>query len=101
VREIGTAMRGINEVTSAIASAVEEQGVATREISQNAQMAAQVNETLATNISSVNRAIGETKDSSGMVLSASEQLAGEADHLARAMKKFFEDLRSGAAREAA
>src|SRR6185437_10884421 len=74
VREIGTSMRGINEVTSAIASAVEQQGVATKEISQNAQMAAQVNETLAANISSVNQAITVTKDSSGKVLSASAQL---------------------------
>ncbi|HEY2135000.1 MAG TPA: methyl-accepting chemotaxis protein [Xanthobacteraceae bacterium] len=94
VREIGEAMSGINGVTSAIASAVEEQGVATKEISSNAQMAAQVNEQLATNISSVNRAIGETKDSAGMVLSASEHLAEEADHLARAVSRFFDDLRA-------
>jgi methyl-accepting chemotaxis protein len=98
VREIGASMRGINQVTSAIASAVEEQGVATKEISANAQMAAQVNETLATNISSVNRAIAATKDSSGTVLSASEHLAAEADHLARAVGQFFNDLRSGAVR---
>jgi methyl-accepting chemotaxis protein len=101
VREIGQAMRGINEVTSAIAAAVEEQGVATQEISSNAQMAAQVNETLATNISSVNRAIGETKDSANMVLSASEQLAGEADNLAQAVAQFFANLRAGDARAAA
>jgi methyl-accepting chemotaxis protein len=100
VREIGTAMRGINEVTSAIASAVEQQSVATKEISENAQMAAQVNETLAANISSVNRAIAETKDSSGHVLSASEQIAAEADHLSRSVAQFFDDLRSGAARAA-
>jgi methyl-accepting chemotaxis protein len=64
-------------------------------------MAAQVNETLAANIASVNRAIAETKDSSGMVLLASEQLAAEADHLARAVAKFFDGLRSSGSREAA
>jgi methyl-accepting chemotaxis protein len=101
VREIGSSMRGISEVTSAIASAVEQQGVATKEISENAQMAAQVNETLATNIASVNQAIAHTKESSGTVLSASEHLAVEADRLARAVAKFFDDLRSGADREAA
>jgi methyl-accepting chemotaxis protein len=100
VREIGNAMRGINEVTSAIATAVEEQSVATREISANAQMAAQVNEALATNITSVNRAIAQTKDSSGKVLSAADQVAAQADHLAKAVGKFFEDLRAGAARPA-
>src|SRR5580704_155422 len=82
VREIGVAMRGINEVTSAIASAVEQQGVATKEISSNAQMAAQVNEALAGNISSASRAIAATRDSSGEVLSASDHLASAADRLA-------------------
>ena len=101
VREIGSSMRGINEVTSAIASAVEEQGVATKEISENAQMAAQVNQTLAANIASVNQAMTHTKDASGTVLSASEHLAAEADRLARAVTKFFEDLRAGGKREAA
>jgi len=99
VREIGTAMRGINEVTSAIASAVEQQGVATQEISANAQMAAEVNATLAANISSVNSAIAATKDSSGEVLSASEQLAVEADHLAQAVARFFDELRAGPGRK--
>jgi methyl-accepting chemotaxis protein len=100
VREIGSSMRGMNEVISEIAAAVEQQSIATKEISDNAQMAAQVNEKLAANIASVNRAMAETKDSSGMVLSASEQLAGEADHLARAVGKFFEDLRSSGGHQA-
>ena len=73
--------------------------MATKEISENAQMAARVNETLATNLTSVNQAITQTKDSSSTVLSASEQLAAEADRLARAVAKFFDDLRSGARHE--
>jgi methyl-accepting chemotaxis protein len=60
-----------------------------------------VNETLAANIASVNRAIGQTKESSGTVLSASEHLAIEADRLAGAVKKFFDDLRSNGAGKAA
>jgi methyl-accepting chemotaxis protein len=95
VRQIGAAMRGINEVTAAIAAAVEEQGMATRDISENAQMAADANATLATNIGAVSRAIGETKDSAAMVLSASEHLTAQADHLARAVTRFFRDLRTG------
>ena len=99
VREIGVAMRGINEVTSAIASAVEQQGVATQEISSNAQMAAQVNEALAGNISSASRAIAATRDSSGEVLSASDHLASAADRLAAAVARFFEDLRDDTERK--
>ena len=44
VREIGNAVREINEVTSNIAGAIGQQDQATREISQNAQLAAQGNE---------------------------------------------------------
>ncbi len=40
VKEVGEAMRRIDEVTTAIARAVEQQGAATREISHNVQMAA-------------------------------------------------------------
>ncbi len=101
VRDIGQAMRGIDEVTSAIAAAVERAGRRHPGDLANAQMAAQVNQTLATNIASVNRAIGETKDSASMVLSASEQLASEADHLTRAVAAFFADLQSGAGAPAA
>ena len=54
------AVREINEVTSNIAGAVGQQDAATREISANAQMAAQGNETLVTNIGSLSEAIGET-----------------------------------------
>ncbi len=46
VREIGNAVRDINEVTSIIADAIGQQDAATREISSNAQLAAQGNGTL-------------------------------------------------------
>jgi len=94
VRDIGHSMSGINELTSAIAAAVEEQGVATKEISSNAQMAAEANESLAGNIAVVNRAIGETSNSAGTVLTSSGQLAGEADRLAQAVTQFFAKLRA-------
>ena len=60
VREIGNAVRDINEVTSNIAGAVGQQDAATREISANAQLAAHGNVTLVANISSLSDAIGET-----------------------------------------
>ena len=53
VREIGQAVREISNVTANIASAIGQQDAATREISANAQMAAQGNETLVTNVGSL------------------------------------------------
>jgi methyl-accepting chemotaxis protein len=94
VREIGSAVRDINEVTSNIASAVGQQDAATREISMNAQMAAQGNETLVGNIGSLGDAIAETTKAAGSVLSASTDLTSTAEILSREVEKFFRNLRA-------
>jgi methyl-accepting chemotaxis protein len=94
VREIGNAVRDINEVTSNIASAVGQQDAATREISANAQMAAQGNETLVSNIGSLNDAIGETNKAASAVLTTSSDLTSTAETLSREVDKFFCNLRA-------
>jgi methyl-accepting chemotaxis protein len=94
VREIGNAVRDINEVTSNIAGAVGQQDVATREISVNAQSAAQGNETLVANIGSLGDAIGETNKAATSVLSASSELTSTAETLSREVDKFFHNLRA-------
>ena len=97
VREIGGAVREINDVTSAIAGAIGQQDAATREISENAQSAAQGNETLVANITSLRDAIGETDTAAASVLTAASSLTATADTLSREVEKFFGNLRSGAA----
>jgi methyl-accepting chemotaxis protein len=97
VREIGGAVREINDVTSNIAGAVGQQGAATREISVNAQGAAAGNATLVENIASLRDAIGETNSAASSVLSASNDLTSTADTLSREVEKFFHNLRAGAA----
>jgi len=96
VREIGNAVRDINEVTSNIAGAVGQQDAATREISANAQSAAQGNETLVANIGSLSEAIGETNKTAASVLSASSELNSTAETLSREVDKFFRNLRADA-----
>jgi methyl-accepting chemotaxis protein len=93
VREIGNAVRDINDVTSNIAGAVGQQDAATREISANAQSAAQGNETLVANIGSLSDSIGETNKAAGSVLTASSDLTATAETLSREVDKFFQDLR--------
>ncbi len=97
VRDIGGAVRAINEVTSAIAGAVGQQDAATREISSNAQSAAQGNETLVANINSLRDAIGETDTAAASVLTAANSLTATADTLSREVEQFFQNLRSGSA----
>jgi methyl-accepting chemotaxis protein len=95
VKEVGMAMRQIDEVTTAIANAVEQQGAATREISQNVQMAASGTQTLASSISTVNEAIGETNRSADQVLDASGKVSTAAERLVREVQQFFVTLRNG------
>ncbi|MBB4425073.1 methyl-accepting chemotaxis protein [Bradyrhizobium sp. CIR48] len=97
VREIGGAVREINEVTSAIAGAIGQQDQATREISSNAQSAAQGNETLVANITSLRDAIGETDTAASSVLTAAGSLTETAETLSREVEKFFQNLRAGSA----
>ena len=95
VKEVAVAMRQIDEVTTAIASAVEEQGAATREISQNVQMAASGSQTLASSISTVSGAIGETNRTADHVLDASNKVSGAAADLTAEVREFFIKLRNG------
>ena len=97
VREIGKAVGEINGVTSIIASAVGQQNSATREISANAQSAAQGNSTLVANITSLRDSIGETNTAAASVLSASTELTSTAETLSREVEKFFQNLRAGEA----
>ncbi len=94
VREIGNAVREINDVTTNIAGAIGQQDQATREISQNAQLAAQGNETLVTNISSLSEAMGKTSNAAESVLSASSELTAMAETLSRELDAFFSNLRA-------
>ena len=80
-------MREINEVTSNIASAIEQQDSATREISSNAQLAAQGNGTLVVNISSLSDAIGTTSTAAASVLTASSELTATAETLSREVER--------------
>ena len=93
VKEVAIAMHRIDEVTTAIASAVEEQGAATRDISQNVRMAASGTQVLASSISTVNSAISETNRSADQVLTASDRVSAAAERLSGEVQQFFVTLR--------
>ncbi|MBR0898054.1 HAMP domain-containing protein [Bradyrhizobium tropiciagri] len=97
VREIGQAVREISDVTTNIASAIGQQDAATREISANAQMAAQGNETLVTNVGSLRDDMDQTSKAAESVLAASNDLTATAETLSREVEQFFHNLRIDAA----
>ena len=94
IRNISTTITEINEVTGAIAAAVEEQGAATREIARNIQHAAGGTSEVSSNIVGVSNASQEAGAAAGEVLSASDALRREADVLRAEIDAFLSNIRA-------
>ncbi|THD72512.1 MAG: HAMP domain-containing protein [Bradyrhizobium sp.] len=94
IRNIGRTIGEINEVTTAIAAAVEEQGAATREIARNIQHAAGGTSEVSSNIVGVSTASAEAGTAAGEVLSASGALRREADVLRAEIDSFLSNIRA-------
>ena len=94
IRDISTTISEINEVTTAIAAAVEEQGTATREIARNIQQAAGGTSEVSSNIVGVSTASKEAGSAASDVLSASGALRREADVLRSEIDAFLSSIRA-------
>lgn len=85
----------LNDIATAIASAVEEQGAATSEIARNIQEAAAGTGDVTQNVVGVGEATTATSDASREVLSAAEDLSGQAQHLREDVHGFIAKVRAG------
>ena len=94
IKEIGDTIGRMSEIASTIASAVEQQGAATQEISRNVQQAAQGTMQVTSNITDVQRGASETGSASSQVLSAAQSLSGESARLKREVGKFLDSVRA-------
>ena len=94
IRNISNTISEINEVTTAIAAAVEEQGAATREIARNIQHAAGGTSEVSTNIVGVSSASSQAGTAAGQVLTASGALRREADVLREEIDAFLSNIRA-------
>jgi methyl-accepting chemotaxis protein len=94
IKAIGGTIRKMNEIASAIAAAVEEQGAATRDISHNIQLVAQGTSGVATNIAGVNEAVEETGSAAAEVLTAADDLSRQADKLRANVNGFLDKIRA-------
>jgi methyl-accepting chemotaxis protein len=94
IREIGQTIGKMSEIASTIASAVEEQGAATQEISRNVQQAAEGTLQVSSNISDVQRGASETGSASSQLLSAAQSLSGESNRLRLEVGKFLNSVRA-------
>ena len=94
IQGIGGTIGHISEISTTIASAVEEQGAATQEIARNTQEAARGTEQVSSNISGVNRAAGETGAAAAQVLASAEQLGRQSETLRGDVNRFLEKIRT-------
>jgi methyl-accepting chemotaxis protein len=94
IKEISGTIEKLSEISSTIASAVEEQGVATQEISRNVQQAARGTQQVSSNITDVQRGAAETGAASSQVLSAAKSLSGDSGRLRAEVSKFLSSVRA-------
>jgi methyl-accepting chemotaxis protein len=92
IQGITNIMSEINEITTSIAAAVEEQGAATTEISRNVQEAATGTQEVAENIQGVTNAVTETSQSANQVLTASSELSEQAERLRAEVDTFLQEI---------
>ncbi|MEI9985805.1 MAG: cache domain-containing protein [Aliidongia sp.] len=94
IQSISGIIGTISEITTTIASAVEQQGAATQEIARNVQEAARGTGEVSVNIVGVNQAASETGAAASMVLSSAEELGRQADTLRGNVDKFLAKIRA-------
>jgi methyl-accepting chemotaxis protein len=94
IKEIGATIGRMSEIASTIASAVEEQGAATQEISRNVQQAAHGTKQVSDNITDVQRGASETGSASSHVLSAAQSLSLDSSRLKAEVGKFLDSVRA-------
>jgi methyl-accepting chemotaxis protein len=94
IREIGTTIGQMNEITEAISAAVEEQGAATQEIARSVQQAAQGTQGVMQHIVGVREASGQVGAAAAQVLSAASQLGEQSIQLKGETGKFLGNVRA-------
>jgi ABC-type transporter Mla subunit MlaD len=94
IKEIGSTITHISEISSAIAAAVEEQGAATQEVARNVQQAAQGATQVAGSIAEVNRGAADTGAAAEQVHGSARELLSESDHLKSEVEKFLTSVRA-------
>jgi methyl-accepting chemotaxis protein len=94
IQGISKTILEVNQISSTIAAAVEEQTAATQEITRNVQQAANGTQEVSANIESVSKAADEAGTAAAAVLTAADELAGQSDALRREVDHFLSTVRA-------
>jgi len=93
IESIADVINRMNEISSTISAAVEEQGAATQEIARNTQQAAQGTQAVTSTIGEVTTAANETGGAASQVLSNANLLQGQAQELSDVVHRFLAHIR--------
>ncbi len=91
---IGKTINELDEVATAIAAAVDQQGAATGEIARNVEGAASGTQEVTANITEVTKAAGETGTSAVQVTDVASELNTKADQLRAQVEKFLSGVKA-------
>jgi methyl-accepting chemotaxis protein len=94
IKNVVEVITEIDQIGSAIASAINEQGSATREIARNIQQAANGTQDVSSNISGVQQAATDAGAAATQVLGAAEHLSRQSQELAGQVNRFLADVRA-------
>jgi methyl-accepting chemotaxis protein len=94
IRGVVEVITEIDQIGVAIASAIEQQGSATKEISRSVQEAARGTQEVNSNITGVQRAADDTGAAASQVLGAAEQLSTQSSDLAGQVTRFLSEVRA-------
>ncbi|SRR5579859_486852 len=94
IHDICAMIGRMNEVGSAIAAAIEQQGAATREIAGNVQQAAHGTDEVSSNIAGVTDASREVGGAAAQISETAGELAKQSAHLEQAVSAFLTTIRA-------
>jgi len=94
IKGIGMTIDRISDITQVLAAAVEEQGVAARQIAHNVHHVAESTSQVAGNITQVNRGASQTGTASLKVLASAKSLAAESSRLNAKVETFLATVRA-------
>jgi methyl-accepting chemotaxis protein len=94
IKSIAATIKSVNDFSSSIAAAVEEQAVAAEEINQNAEQVATGTQDVARNVGDLARAVGHASEAAAKVHGAADGLATQAGALRVEMDRFVATVRA-------
>ncbi len=95
ISQVSQMIDQMNEVSSAIAAAVEEQGAATQEIASNVEAAAHSTQDASSDMGEVTQSAERNGQAANDVLTAAEALSSQSDVLRKQVDEFLNQVRAG------